>query len=202
MKKSILLGIITLATCSTSSFGVGAIFMDNYNTYGPDVVYGPGGLGTPGTGLGVGWTAGLYFAPGDVRSYIISDPTGSADPSTLGGGLTLGIGGGSTAGFDSVIVATPGEFIASEEFVINDNPGDTITVMIVAYDGSTYGSSLERGHSAAFIMTTSAFTNPNPNKVGAFMPAFSVNVLIPEPATLALGSLGLVALIAVGRKQT
>jgi hypothetical protein len=198
MKKSILFGILGLAFSAAASFGAGAIFMDNYNTYGPDVVYGPGGLGTPGTGLGVGWTAGLYFAPGDVRSSIIHDPIGSADPSTLGGGLTLGTGFGSTAAFYTTSGNTPGEFQAGADFTMNVNPGDTVTLMVVAYNGSSYATSLNRGHSEAFIMTTKDPSSPTAYKVGSFMPAFSVPA--PEPATLALGGLGLASLLLFRRK--
>jgi hypothetical protein len=192
MKKTILTAIIGLTISAAQSFGVGYILMDNYNTYGPDVTYGPGGLGPVGSGLGMGWTAGLYFALGDTRGSIMSDPTGYADPTTLGGGLALGTGLGSTAAFFTSSGNTPGEFITFTGFQVNDNPGDTITVMIVAYTGSSYATSLDRGHSAAFTMTTSLATSPSYNKVGNFMPGFSVPV--PEPATLALGGLGLALL--------
>src|SRR5271169_4450696 len=92
MRKSILLGILGMTVGVTQSFGLGYILMDNYNSSGPDITYGPGGLGPVGTGLGTGWTAGLYYALGDVRASIAADPTGFADPSTLGGGLVLGTG--------------------------------------------------------------------------------------------------------------
>jgi len=199
MKKSILLATIGLAVSVAPSFGLGYIVMDNYNTGGPDVTYGPGSGVLTGQGLGAGWTAGLYFAQGDVRSSIGADPTGFANPSTLGGGLTLGTGPGSTAAFDLYPFDTPGEFLASTGFQINDNPGDTITVMIVAYNGSSYATSFDRGHSDPFTMITSANISPDPNKVGDHMPGFSVPV--PEPATVALGGLGLAALLVCRRKQ-
>src|SRR5690348_852023 len=172
MKKSILLVITGLAVSVTQSFGLGVIQMDNYSTSGPYVTYGPGGLGPVGQGLGVGWTAGLYYALGDVRASISADPAGFADPATLGV-LTLGSGPGSTAGFGASAAGTPGAFFSSQVFQINDNPGDTITVMIVAYNGSSYATSLNRGHSAAFTMTTSLVTDLNSYKVGDYMPGFS-----------------------------
>jgi hypothetical protein len=44
--------------------------------------------------LGAGWTAGVYYSLGDASGSIATDPTGYADPSTLGGGLTLATGSG------------------------------------------------------------------------------------------------------------
>jgi PEP-CTERM motif len=202
MKKSILSAIIGLAVSATSSFGLGVIMIDNYDSFngngGPLVTYGPGAGILTGQGLGPGWTAGLYFAQGDTRSSIMSDPSGYADPSTLGGGLTLGTGPGSTAAFFSSTLIF-GEFLAGTSFAINDSPGDTVTLMIVAYTGFSYSTSLNRGHSDAFIMTTSLITDPNAHKVGDYMPGFSVPV--PEPATLALGGMALAVLIAVRRTK-
>lgn len=200
MKKSILMAIVGLTVSAAPSFGLGYIMMDNYSTSGPLVTYGPGGSGPAGTGLGAGWTAGLYYALGDVRGSIAADPTGYADPSTLGGGLTLGTGPGSTAAFYTSDFGTPGEFSASLGFQINGNPGDTITVMILAYDGFSYATSLDRGHSTAFTMPLSAITTPpSVSLVGYFMPGFSVP--IPEPTTMVLGGLGLAALMLFRRKQ-
>ena len=200
MKKIILAAIISLTFTATQSFGLGVILMDNYNSFnqngGPVITYGPGGAGPAGTGLGSTWTAGLYYALGDVRGSIAHDFAGYADPSTLGGGLTLALGPGSTAQFD--VFGTAGEFAASQTFQINDNPGDTITAMVVAYDGADYSTSLNRGHSDAFIMTTSVINDPSPHLVGDYMPGFSVP--IPEPATLVFAGLGLAGVLALRRK--
>jgi len=190
-----------LAGGVTPSFGFGYILLDNYLSFGPDVTYGPGSGGIAGTGLDSSWTAGLYSALGDVRSAISADPAGYADPATLGGGLTLGTGPGSTVAFYTTTGDTPGEFSSLQAFQVNDNPFETITVMIVAYNGSSYATSLDRGHSAAFTMVTSANTSAVIKKVGDFMPGFSVIGPVPEPSTLVLGGLGLAALMLVRRKK-
>jgi hypothetical protein len=204
MKKSILLAIIGLAASVAPSFGLGDILLDNYNSFngngGPLVTYGPGGLGPVGQGLGAGWTAGLYYALGDVTGSVAADLTGSANPVTLYGGFVLGTGPGSTVAFyTSTGNTTPGEFMANQAFQVAGNPGDTITVMVVAYNGSSYPNSFDRGHSAAFTMPLSLNTNPNPNRVGDFMTGFTIPV--PEPTTMALGGLGLAALMLFRRKQ-
>ena len=81
MRKSLILGVFGLVAAATSSFGApGYILMDNYNTSGPNVTYGPGGGGVVGTGLLAGWTAGIYYAAGNVLSQVANDPTGFGIP--------------------------------------------------------------------------------------------------------------------------
>ena len=196
MKKSTVLAIVGLAAAGSPAWGTGTIYLDNYNTYGPPVTYGPGGLGPVGTGLNSAWTAGVYYTLGNVLSQVAPDPTGYADPTTLYAGLLLATGPGSTAPFN---LPEPGTFLASAHLVLGGNPDDTITAMVVAYTGADYSSSLYRGHSEAFTLPLSNVTNPNSTRVGYYMPAFSVP--IPEPATLALGGLSGLALLLLRRKQ-
>lgn len=201
MKKSLILGVFGLVAAATSSFGApGYILMDNYNTSGPNVTYGPGGGGVVGTGLLAGWTAGIYYAAGNVLSQVANDPTGFADPSSLGGGLALATGPGSTAAFDGYPAYSPGQFLALTALNVGGNAGDTLTAIIVAYNGSSYLNSYERGHSAAFIMTSSPAISPTPHAVGNYMTGFSVPV--PEPTTLALAGLGGLSLLLFRRKET
>jgi hypothetical protein len=198
MKKSLLTGLLGLSLSVASSFGQGTIFLDNYFTSGPTITFSPSGVALP-----AGWTMGFYYALGDVRGSVASDPFGIESPSTLGGGLTLAIGPGSTADFFTSSFGTPGRGFASSFFGVPGTAaagGNTITLMVVAYDGSTFDSSPHRGHSAGFIMTTSANNSSSPNSVGSFMPAFSV--FIPEPSSFALMVMSGFAWLIVRRQKT
>lgn len=198
MKKSLIIALLGAACSVASSFGQGAIFLDNYFTFGPNVTYGQAGIpidgqsgatATVGTGLQAGWTFGFYYTLGNVTGSVASDPSGYADPSTLGGSLALATGTGSTAAFFTSS-GDAGEAVASSPFTVAGTAaggGDTLTVIAVAYNGSSYTASNYRGHSTAFTMTTGATASPT--SIGTFMPGFSV-VAVPEPSVFALAGLG------------
>lgn len=209
MKLSLIIGLLGITCGVTSSFGQGSVFLDNYNTDGPVVTYGSGGIpangvsgasGAVGTGLQAGWTLGFYFVVGNAT--INSDPTGGADPTSLGGGLTLATGSGSTAAFFTSSFGTPGEVLAGSGFAVPGTAiagGDTITLMAVAYNGASYVSSTARAHSAAFTMVTSANNSASPNKIGSFMPGFAI--VVPEPSITALAGLSGAAFVFLRRRK-
>ncbi len=215
MKKSIVLAWIGLAVSINPACGTGAIFLDNYYTSGPDITYclGPpmGGQGLQPAGWGGVWTVGLYYAMGDVTKSIGEDRSGWIDPVSLYPGFILGTGPGSTAAIYYSAYDTPGEFRADSPFLIAGNPGDTITVMLVAYDLSSYNAGAPpphdlqslwgKGHSAPFTMTLSDINSAYANSTGYFMPGFIVWPAIPEPALPALGALGAAVLMLACRKS-
>lgn len=213
MKKSVVLAWIGLVVSVGSAPGMGAIYLDNYDTSGPDITYyGPmGGQGLQPSGWGGVWTVGLYYAMGDVTGSVAPDGSGVEDPRFLYGGFILGTGPGSIATIYYSANDTPGEFCADSPFQIAGNPGDTITVMLVAYDLSSYDAGAPpphdlqslwgRGHSAPFTMTLSDVNLAYWNRVGDFMPGFSVSPAIPEPGTLVLGGLGAAVLMLACRKR-
>jgi hypothetical protein len=215
MKRSFVLGVLGLVAATASSFGAGFIYLDNYLSFGgnggPPISYGigvpangvSGPLGTPGTGLLAGWTAGIYYANGNVLSQVQADPSGTAIPSSLYSGFILGTGPGSTALVytSTGIPGTPGEFTSATELNVGGNAGDLITAEVVVYDtaSGSYANATWRAHSAPFVMPTVAATDPSPNSVGNYMPAFSVGV--PEPTTLTLTVLGGLASLVVLRRK-
>lgn len=190
MKKELLLSILGMA--AVSAWGQGAIKLDNYNTYGPYITYGPHYGSLFGTGVGADWTMGVYYwnAVGNFVASTSSDITGLALPSTLGN-YVLGTGLGSTATFQTSAGGQAGAALANTAWHVpgtSASGGDTITLIIVAYRGATYTSATDRSHSAAFTLVTLDTSSPSTITTGTAMPGFSIN-WIPEPSTLALAGL-------------
>jgi len=138
MKKTLALAIVGLAAgLTTSSYGQGALRVDNYDTSGPYITYGPGTDGTAGTGLNSSYTMGIYIwnALGNFVGSTLADPTGSADPTTLGSYI-LGTGAGSTAPFG--YGGIPGAARAGTAWAVPIVPGPT------GGDHHTYSCCLRR----------------------------------------------------------
>jgi hypothetical protein len=208
MKKSIVLGIIALATGAATSYGQGFITLDNYSSGlgDPAVVYGTGvfangvsgALGTVGAPVTSDWTVGLYFVGGTPS---LTDPAGSTIPIAP---LALGAGTGSTV--EMTIENAGGNlgyFGSFAAFNTGVAAGAMVTLEVVVYDtaAGSYASALYRGHSAPFSMATVAITSPTPIYAGDFMPGQISVMSVPEPTTLALAGLGGLALLAFRRKQ-
>jgi hypothetical protein len=208
MKKAIVLAIIGVAAGVASSYGQGVVYLDNYNTYGPNVNYGAGSDGAVGTGVNSAYTMGIYYwnAAGSFTGSTLADPSGTALPGSLGSYL-LATGTGSTAQFDSGTAAGfLGQAFGSAAYGVPGSTvtgGDTWTMMIVAYEGASYNAATYRGHSAAFTIVLSSPSSPTPVKIGTAMPGFNVFAVaaVPEPTTMALGGLGLASLLLFRRKQ-
>jgi hypothetical protein len=217
MKKSLLLGILGLTATTVSSFGQGVIYLDNYvSSSHPPVVYGagvpnaiPGAAVTTNVLAGGPYTVGLYFVnqSGNYVSDFNSDPSGFADPTMLYSGpgmLLLGGGPGSTGeiGVQFDVAHIPGEYEATGSF----NPGlggdVTMTMMIIAYNGSSYANATVRGHSTAFTITT-VVGLPPPSYTGDFETDGGFAVYsVPEPSVFALSGIGTAALMLTRRKKS
>jgi hypothetical protein len=192
MKKTLVLGLLGVALSVSSACAQGFIALDNYNSAAhPLVTFGAGAGGAIGTGLGAGWTAGLYFASGTV--------TLSSGNDVIGGPFVLGTGLGSTASFATSAFGELGQFAASDAFQASAVAGSTVSIVVVAYQGASYDNAAVRGHSAAFTMTANAGTS-FPLNAGDFMSAFSVTP-VPEPSTFALAGLGSAAMLIFRRRK-
>ena len=197
MKKTILtslLGMATSVAVVTSAHGQGLVQLDNYASSGQLITYGPGANGPEGTGIGLSYTIGLYWALGDITGSLLPDPTGFALPETLGGLQLV------TEGTATTPVVAPGYFAATGNAQLPGYPGSgVVTLMVIAYEGSDYASALFRGHSAPFTLTPATGIAPAP-QVGLAMPAFSV-MMVPEPSIFALAGLGSAAMLILRRRR-
>jgi len=215
MKRSILLGIVGIAaTVATSAYGQGFIQLNNYtasSTPGsPPVEYGQGTGGAVGTAITTaGFTLGLYIGAGNFVGSVGADSTagsgtawGSAIPTSLDASFALASGTGSTAAIAGAeVFGEPGGYTASGTYFAG-TPGGTFTVMLVAYNGASYAASTIRGHSQAFTMVSSVGTAFAQTTGAAETDGgFQVLQAVPEPTTMALGGLGLAALVFARRKK-
>lgn len=86
--------------------------------------------------------------------------------------------------------------------VIDSYTAGAITFEIVAYNGANYASSLMRGHSLAFTMSSLPITgsgSPSPTFPDG-VTSFGVYA-VPEPATVTLAGLGLASLLIFRRRK-
>jgi len=193
MKRTVLamaVGVVGGLAALTSAQGQGLIQLDNYASSGNLVSY----LGSP---IGTGYTVGLYWVAGSVVGSIANDPSGTADPATLGGGLQLATGPNSTTP-----TSGGGYFSATGNFQLTGvSAGQQATFEVIAYNGASYSAATIRGHSGAFAM---AVGSGSPTvQVGLGMPAFSCFTVaaVPEPATFALAGLGGLSLLLFRRRK-
>jgi len=204
MKKSIILGILGLTVGVVSSYGQGAVYLDNYVSSTANQVFLSAALG--GGLVPAGYTAGLYYDPtagANITGAIGADPLGTAIPTSLNAALVLATGAGSTAGFIG-----SGYFTPTASFVIQPGAAtpaqSSYTLMVVAYNGASYATSSIRGHSAAVFEQDAAPSILAGGDIGTFFPSgvplFTVSS-VPEPTTMALGGLGLAALLVARRKK-
>ena len=208
MKKSILLGIVGIAaTVATSSYGQGAIKLSNYvssSSIPSQITFGANSGGTLGSAIGVsGYTVGLYWGAGNFVAGVAADPNGNALPTALDASFALGTGSGSTAALFDSTGGFAGSYASANAFVTGLGASAQITAMIVAYNGASYAASTVRGHSLAFAMTTTAGPSPIQPLTGVLETdgGFAVVGAVPEPTTMALGGLGLAALLVARRKK-
>ena len=200
MKRILLgtiLGLSTLAPLASVQ-AQGNINLYNYASGGTPanaIVYGIAAGGPLGQGVTTGgFTVGMYIGAGDQTAAVNGAFNGTSYELIPILALATGVGATTPLGdFE------PGEYSAGFEYNTGII-GGTVTVVVVAYNGANYDTSSIRGHSQAFIMTTTSATENAP-WTGTFMNGFAVSPPIPEPSTFALIGLGLASLMSLRRRN-
>jgi len=192
-----MVSIMGLGVAATLVHGQGSIAFDTYTANdgaGIQVTYGVGWMGPPiGTPIGNTFTGELLYS-----ATPIDEPASSIVSafSPLNPGWTVGaVGTFATAG-------PPNGYIVAPNLNIHANIGQTLYFEVAAFNGASWGISPWEGHSASFQATlVTGVTQPSADQLDNLQP-FQVFGPVPEPTTLAVGSLSLAALLLFHRKRS
>ncbi len=205
MKKAIVLSVLGIAASGYAAFGQGVIAVNNYVTsnYNADQVkWGANTLGiTPGTAATPtqGVTVQIFYALGNVSGDTAAQFLAVATPGASG--VIDGANPGGAYGVG------PYGYYGLGNQLINGWTSGSVTFAVEAWVGASYATATASGISALFVAaddTTGALgTGIRPSSLPAenFLTMNSVTLAVPEPTTIALGGLGLAALLAFRRKQ-
>jgi hypothetical protein len=195
MKKSIVLAILALAGGTTASNGVGTIYFENYfSPTSPTINYSSDPIlvppGKAGLALGSEFSVELAYYPG-----VTSNPF---DLTLLPASITaFGFDPVAYPAADGQLSYGAGWFLGSTLELPGTTQGEVVTLDVYAFNNRNLAASTLNGSSGLFQVTLgggiypAALLTPMPNFTGP----------VPEPATLAMGGLGLAALTLLRRKQ-
>jgi hypothetical protein len=175
-----ILGIIASVSFVQPSYGIGQVWFDNYGNANPNSPYGDG-YSSPiyligNTFLPTTFKVDFYYTLG-----TFSEPSSSGMPT----GTLL----------STRQIAFPG-YVAATVVTIPDYVSGPVTFELAAYDGSSYATSLVRGHSASLTLSSVAV----PPQIPSSLDGLQSFTLIPEPSVFALSVVGLGTLIAARRR--
>jgi hypothetical protein len=189
MKRTLVAIILGMAALAPKAQADGYIHFDNYIQSYTAVTF------STGDAVSDGFTAGLYWALSSSQSASAQNAAMAGD-GWLGTIPTLSLSDATTP-IGSGGGLPPGFFSSPTAVALSGADNQSVTLVVVAYNGATYESSTVRGHTAAFEMTAIAFPNI-PLECGPFMPALVVPV--PEPSMFAVAGLGAAALMILRRR--
>jgi len=190
MKKLLLTSFAIVAGC-VLTYGQGQISFATFNT----TVNAPITNGLTGTlATGAGYFAQLYYGPVGTLETALVPLTNNPATLSAAGYITTGSGGGTRYTQNAVILAgSPTLFQVRAWTAALGNNYDTALVNWLA--GTTPTAVL--GKSGIITVTTT--TAPTPPALLAGLQSFSLQP-IPEPSVIALGALGLAAILYRRRK--
>ncbi|MGB7769698.1 MAG: PEP-CTERM sorting domain-containing protein [Verrucomicrobiia bacterium] len=205
MKKAIVLSVLGIAASGIAAFGQGQILFNNYSsaTYTTDQVT---------WGANSGYTVGNNVDSASVEVQLFYElGTVSTSAASFAGSSTAGITGfiSTSANAGATYGVGPGGFFSAGNQIITGWSSGNVTFMYEAWDtttGATFALATVKGYSALWQETTAAggfglTPTALPPDYAANMPGVVLTGPVPEPTTMALGGLGLAALMLFRRKQ-
>jgi len=186
---------------ATASYGQGTVNFSNYfSTSSPTVKYSSNPslvpAGKAGETLGSEFSAELAWASGVVGS--------TSSLAFLGSSITpFGLGGPSTPAADNQASVGAGWYNAGTQVLAASGlpAGTVVTLDVFAFNNGSLAASTINGSSGLFQVTVGGGTTPPASLSGTVAGNFTVASAVPEPTTMALGGLGVAALMLLRRKQ-
>ena len=197
MKKSIVLAILGMAAGVTSSHAQGVVnFSNYYSGSAPTVNYAAVNVPAGKAGLQVGteFNAELYYFLGTATSTTQL----SADAASI---TPFGVAPISYPAVDGQTSYGAGHWFGNSNLPVpGSSASEVVTLDVYAFNAATLGAATVAGSSGMFTIALGGGLIQAPSLKGN-MPNFTVQNAVPEPTTLALGGLGLAALMLFRRKQ-
>jgi hypothetical protein len=185
-----ILGIAASVELVSSAHAQGFVVFGNYDSNAP-VFY-----GDTSHPLNNAFTAGLWYFLGTttlatgngVDAFPAGWETASVTQQFNVGSLAGPAGAGFFSGVGANSVATIPDYVSGP-----------ITFAVTAYEGTSYGLSEIRGHSASFTLPSIATGSSPVGEFGSGLQSFIIPV--PEPSIFALSGLGAAALTVIRRRK-